>query len=277
MPELPEVQTVVDHLVKEGILGRRILKIKVSWPRSIALPSLGEFCSLMTGRIVMKLSRRGKYIVFALDQDLFLLIHLRMTGRLQWAHSKTKQSGHVHVILYMDDGRRLMFHDTRKFGRFYLTREPQTILGKLGVEPLDGKFTARWLAQGLGRRQRQIKPLLLDQTFLAGLGNIYVDEALWASSIHPLRKASTLNATEVRSLHRAIRRILRQAIENAGTSLGKGKGNFIAPGRTHGKNGPRLNVFRQTGGACPRCGHTIHRIVVAQRSSHVCEQCQRAN
>ncbi len=275
MPELPEVQTVVEHLKAEGVVGRRINAAAVYWPKTVALSSPREFCRRVRELTILDIRRRAKYIVIALDQGQFLLIHLRMTGRLQLTRNSPERTAHVRVILELDDYRQLIFHDTRKFGRIYLTGEPQAVLEKLGPEPLSRKFTARYLADELSRRRRQVKPLLLDQTFLSGLGNIYVDEALWSSKIHPLRRSHTLHWLEAKSLHRAIRRVLLQAIRNAGTSLGSGRGNFVSPDQTRGRNQSQLKVFRQTGNACPRCGHVIRRIIVAQRSSHICEQCQQ--
>ncbi len=275
MPELPEVQTVVDHLAGAGLVGRRISAAKVYWAKTIALSSAREFCRQIRGRTVLAINRRAKYIVFVLDHDQYLLIHLRMTGRLQLTSSAGRRTKHVRVILELDDGRRLMFQDTRKFGRLFLTPTPEMIMGRLGPEPLAAAFSARFLARQLGRRRRQIKPLLIDQSFLAGLGNIYVDEALWAASIHPQRRANTLNWSEIKALHRSIRRVLRQGIRNSGTSLGSGRGNFVTPDKKGGGNQWRLKVFQQTGSPCPRCGQAIQRIIVAQRGSHVCGQCQQ--
>lgn len=275
MPELPEVQTVVDHLAGAGLVGRRISAAKVYWAKTIALSSAREFCRQIRGRTVLAINRRAKYIVFVLDHDQYLLIHLRMTGRLRLTSSAGRRTNHVRVILELDDGRRLMFQDTRKFGRLYLTPTPEMIMGRLGPEPLAAAFSARFLARQLGRRRRQIKPLLIDQSFLAGLGNIYVDEALWAASIHPQRRANTLDWSEIKALHRSIRRVLRQGIRNSGTSLGSGRGNFVTPDKKGGGNQSRLKVFQQTGSPCPRCGRAIQRIIVAQRGSHVCGQCQQ--
>ena len=219
--------------------------------------------------------RRGKLIVLHLDDGLHLIVHLRMTGRFELGASPSYHQPHIHVILALDDGRQLMFHDTRKFGRFYLTKDPDTITGNLGPEPLDEGFTSKAMMQMLKDRRRRIKPLLLDQHFLAGLGNIYVDEALWASGIHPLRSACSLNKKETRALHRSIRQVLRQAIANGGTSLGKGLGNYAWLNQERGRNSETLKVFRRTGKACLKCGSPIERIVVAQRGTHVCIKCQK--
>jgi formamidopyrimidine-DNA glycosylase len=198
-----------------------------------------------------------------------------MTGRFELFPSKVCPSPHVHIVLDLNDGRRLMFHDTRKFGRFYITKDIATITQSLGPEPLSSKFTARLFAGKLKSRKRQVKPLLLDQSFLSGLGNIYVDEALWAARIHPQRLANTLDEDEIKSLHRSIRHVLRQGIHNAGTSLGRGLGNYSSPEKALGGNRAHLKVFHRTGEPCVRCGHPIERIVVAQRGTHICVDCQQ--
>jgi formamidopyrimidine-DNA glycosylase len=274
LPELPEVQTIVDVLNRECLPGCRIEAVTVRWPKTIATGSPEAFCDRLQGKAILGIRRRAKYIVFDLSDNLWMLVHLRMTGRLELGTRADLKNPHVQVVLILDDGRCLSFHDTRKFGRFYLTTTTASILDALGPEPLAPEFTARYLAQRIGRRHRRIKPLLLDQGFLSGLGNIYVDEALWLARIHPQRAASTLAMQEVRSLHRAIRCVLRQGIRNAGTSLGGGLGNFISPQSGRGRNRNYLKVFQRTGQACHRCGHAIERIVVSQRSTHICPKCQ---
>jgi formamidopyrimidine-DNA glycosylase len=274
LPELPEVQTIVDVLNAAGVPGCRIDSVSVRWPKTIATDTPETFIHRLQGRVILEVWRRAKYIVFELSDKLWMLVHLRMTGRLELDAPADSSDPHIHVCLMLGDGRRLAYHDTRKFGRFYLTERPASILGTLGPEPFAAVFSAKYLALRLGRRQRRIKPLLLDQAFLSGLGNIYVDEALWLARIHPLRAANTLAWQEVRSLHRAIRSVLRQGIRNAGTSLGGGKGNFASPQSVRGRNRSQLKVFRRTGQACCRCGHPIERITVGQRSTHICSRCQ---
>ena len=277
LPELPEVQTIVDSLITAGIEGRRIQLARVYWPRTIATSKPKSFCQRLKNKRIRSILRRGKFILLHLSDGLHLIIHLRMTGRFDLGPSKLQQQEpHVQVVLVLDDDRHLMFHDTRKFGRFYLTTDPDTILGDLGPEPLSSGFTAKTFIKLLRNRKRQLKPLLLDQRFLAGLGNIYVDEALWASSIHPLRSAHSLNEKEAKSLHRAIRSVLRQAIANSGTSLGQGLGNYAWLNQQRGRNSDALSVFRRTGQDCMRCGNPIERIVVAQRGTHICTTCQKS-
>jgi len=275
LPELPEVQTIVDALTSANIVGQRIQRVSVFWPKTIATSTPQWFCRQIKNKTIVNIQRRAKFIILILSDGIYLAVHLRMTGRFDLVTSTAPRSPHVHVVLDLNDSRRLMFHDTRKFGRFYITKDLMTITGSLGPEPLSPKFTARLFAHKLKERRRQIKPLLLDQTFLSGLGNIYVDEALWASHIHPQRLAHTLDWSEARSLHRSIRSTLRQGIRNAGTSLGRGLGNYSGLQKVRGRNSHYLKVFRRTGQACLRCGHEIERMMVGQRGTHICIKCQR--
>jgi len=276
MPELPEVQTVVNDLNQAALIGLRITGIDVYWPRMIGFPTVAAFKPRLIDRKIQLIRRRGKYIVLELDQMDRLLIHLRMSGRLRLVDRAAKRDPHEHIIVTFSDKRQLRMHDTRKFGRWRLeTGNQPSVLDHLGPEPLTKSFTAKILEKNLRRRHRKLKPLLLDQSFIAGLGNIYVDEALWQSRLHPCRLSDTLEFTQVKALHRAIRRVLRCAIANMGTSLGAGKANFYSvPGRL-GKNRDQLNVFRQTGLPCPRCNQKIIRLVVGQRGTHICPGCQK--
>jgi len=276
MPELPEVQTLVDNLNALKLLGCGITRADVYWPKTIAEMTPAIFCRDITGCIIQQISRRGKYIVMTLSRGLTLLIHLRMTGRLNWVSPEVTRHRHEHVILALDNQMDLRFQDTRKFGRMTLTLHPETILGKLGLEPLADSFTFDQLRRILLGCRRQIKPLLLDQGKIAGLGNIYVDEALWLSRIHPLRISSTLKKREIGALHKAIPRVLRTGLDNLGTTLGSGEGNFYSVAGRQGRNADALNVFRRTGQTCPDCHTPIQRILVGQRSSHVCPACQKS-
>jgi formamidopyrimidine-DNA glycosylase len=274
MPELPEVQTVVDNLNKLKIVGCSITGAKIYWPRTIAEMTPAVFCKNIKGCSIQQITRRGKFIVIKLSQDLTLLIHLRMTGHLNWETKDKSRNKHEHVILEVDGDRELRFQDTRKFGRILLTVDPQAILGKLGPEPLSDDFSRQRLQKMLQACARQIKPLLLDQKFIAGLGNIYVDEALWKARIHPKRISRSLSKKEMIALHRAIRQVLRTGLKNMGTTLGSGAANFYSVAGRKGRNADELNVFRRTGQDCSYCGTTIERIMVGQRSSHICPTCQ---
>lgn len=274
MPELPEVQTIVNDLNAAGIPGRNIVATEVFWSRIIARSSPREFGERIRNQRIKVIRRRAKYIVFELSKD-YLLVHLRMTGRFNLYQTHSERGKHEHVILRLDDSRELRYHDPRKFGRFFLLEDPKDVLASLGPEPLGDDFTPEVFGHALQPRQRQLKPLLLDQSFLAGLGNIYTDEALFEARLHPRRMASDLSKPEIRSLYHAIRKVLRQGIQNYGTTLGLGTGNFRSADR-RGRNRKKLQVFHKTGQPCPRCGTPIERIIVGQRSTHFCPRCQKA-
>ena len=274
MPELPEVQTVVDDLNQAALVGATVTAARVFWTRSIAEPASGEFCRRLAGHTVTAIWRRGKFIVFNLSGQCHLLVHLRMSGRLNLVSAAAERTKHEHVCLGLDDQRELRLHDPRKFARCYLVNDPKAILGPLGPEPLSRGFSARRLHALLKPRRRMLKPLLLDQTFIAGLGNIYLDEALWHARLHPCRQAGTLSWADVQTLHRAVRLVLRRGLNNLGTTLGSGRANFYSVGHRRGRNQDQLKAFRRNGCPCPRCGATIERIVVGQRSTHICPRCQ---
>ena len=275
MPELPEVETVVKGLRSAGFVGSTIASASVRWPRTIAAPSPRAFARKIRETRVLSVTRRGKFIVVGLNTGLTLLIHLRMTGRLLFSTSDEPADAHDHVVLRLRDGRELRYRDTRKFGRWRLTRNPHSILGDLGPEPLSPAFTARRFAARLGRHPGMLKPLLLNQRFLAGLGNIYVDEALWEARLHPTRSCATLSEPEMQRLYLAIRRVLRRGIRSQGTSLGNASTNFRGVDGSIGRNRDNLRVFRRVGKPCPRCGSVIRRLTIAQRSTHICPECQQ--
>ena len=274
MPELPEVQTIVNDLNAAGLVGTTIKGAKVFWSRTIAEPSAKAFCNRIKGKTVSAIRRRGKFIVFDFKTGDNLLLHLRMSGPLHLVSYDVPRKKHEHVILSFLDERQLRFHDARKFGRLYLTSDAEKILARLGPEPLAADFTQKIFARRLSPRKRLLKPLLLDQTFIAGLGNIYVDEALWESKVHPGRIAASLTGAEIRALHRAIPRVLKRGLKNLGTSLGTGKTNFYSIAKHQGRNRDELQVFRRTDLPCPRCQAKIQRIIVGQRSTHICPKCQ---
>ena len=276
MPELPEVETVVRDLRSHGLVDAVIRAVEIRWPRTVAGLSPSAFAKALSGRTVTGVTRRAKYIVIALDSGCRLLIHLRMTGKLRFAAAAEQPGKHDHAVITFADGRRLIFNDTRKFGRFLLLAPEADPLRALGPEPLEDAFTAAVLRKRLQGKKRLIKPLLLDQTTVAGLGNIYVDESLWQAKVHPERRADTLTEGEIGRLHQAIRDVLRRAVENCGTTLGEGEANFYSVAGRRGRNADALRVFRRDGLPCPRCGTTLARSVVGQRGTHFCPRCQPA-
>ncbi len=273
MPELPEVQTIVDALCGAGIVGLRIRELVIRWPPSIRGSCDVSCRDVVRGRRICGLRRRGKYIGVVLSGGWWLIGHLRMSGRLQIATAGEPFLPQERLRFFLEDGRALVFLDSRKFGRWVLTRRPNEVLERLGPEPLERDFTTLKLKEAL-RTSRAVKAVLLDQRKVAGIGNIYADEALWAARIHPLRPAAALAHAEIIVLRRAIIRVLKKAIRLGGTSLGRGAANFRGPQGELGGNDHALKVYCRAGKPCARCGGNILRIKVAQRSTHICPACQ---
>jgi len=270
MPELPEVETFVRAL-RKPLVGRTITGARNDWPRHIALPAPDELRRRITGRRIEAIDRRAKYLVFSLSDDETLIIHLKMTGHLSVVSAGTPPDKYAHTVFELDDGRELRFRDPRKFGRVYLVRNPAYVLSLLGPEPLGVDFTAEALAARLAGRKRVLKPLLLDQTFIAGIGNIYADEALFHAGIRPTRRSDTLTENETAALHAAIQKVLTMGIEREGASFS----NYVKADGGMGDMQNELAVFRRTGQACYTCGTPIERIVLGGRSTHYCPNCQR--
>ncbi len=271
MPELPEVETYVREL-RPLLLGRRITGVTVHWPRMVAGRDVEEFRRRLTGQEINALWRRGKYLVFQLSGGDFLLLHLKMSGRLYVLPATEPSDPHAHTVFDLEAGEQLRFHDPRKFGRAYLVEDPEAVVGRLGPEPLAEEFTPEMLDRMLARRKGRLKPLLLNQTFLAGLGNIYVDEALHAAGLHPLRSAQSLSPDEKHRLYEAIRLVLRRGIETQGTTFAD-PNPFLRPSGEPGWYQPQ--VYGRQGQPCPVCGTPIERITVGQRGTHFCPYCQR--
>ncbi len=272
MPELPEVETIARTL-RPQLIGRTILEANVRWERTVAFPSAKKFREQIKGQQVREVSRRGKFLNLELS-TLHLLIHLRMSGDLSIKEGKIEPQKHDRLILTLSpsSGHRkvrssLVFNDTRKFGRVWLTKDMEEVTGRLGPEPLRSDFTPQWLYIALHRRHRQLKPLLLDQTFLAGLGNIYTDEALHKAKLHPLSLSDSVTPKQADKLHKAIQAILQEAIRRNGASF-----DWVYRG---GDFQNHFRVYDRQGKACPVCGMTIQRIVVGQRGTHICPNCQR--
>lgn len=268
MPELPEVESTVVYL-RERVANELIHNVEVNWARTVQYPSVNDFKRKLVGCSISAVERRGKYIVFVLESNsqkpCFLFSHLRMTGSFDVVSQDAPKSKHDRILLRLKSGKEIRFNDPRKFGRFYLGSEKDACTSHLGPEPLDSAFTADVLLQILQARSGRMKSVLLDQSAVAGLGNIYVDEVLWASRIHPLLPAKEVTADQTVLLHRSIQKILRKAIESKGTDFGDG---VVAYGMY------RPKVYGRTGQKCPRCRSLVKRIVVGQRSTHYCAKCQ---
>jgi formamidopyrimidine-DNA glycosylase len=274
MPELPEVETIARKL-RPILSERRIQSIEVFWPRTVDRPDLDTFVTALTGARVRDVGRRGKFLLMPLDTGQTLLVHLRMSGRFAVRAGSAIVDGdkHTRARIRLDDGTSVCYVDPRKFGRFYLVDDPREVVGHLGPEPLLPTFTAGWLVEHLANRRGEIKRLLLDQRFIAGLGNIYVSEALWQAGIHPRRIAGSLGADEARKLHAAIVAALRAGVENGGTSLGDRQ--YVYPDGGLGRHQTQLQVYDRAGERCARCGYTLERIVQGQRSTYFCPVCQK--
>ena len=291
MPELPEVETLVRRL-REPMIGRTIEDVTIYWKRTVARPAPKEFARLLRGSTVQAIDRRAKYLVFELIKHpaqrapdtlrqtgrerseatskaavmptLFLLIHLKMSGKLSVVDRSTLLEKHDRVVFDLDDGQQLRFNDVRKFGKMWAVIDPVEVTGAIGPEPLAADFDLPKFRALVQSRSGIIKPLLLNQAFLAGVGNIYADESLWLAKIHPLRRADSLSDAEIAALYRSIRKVLRRAIEDQGTDAGDGV--------IEGDYAPR--VYGREGRPCYRCHQPLYKIVVGQRGTHFCAQCQ---
>ncbi len=270
MPELPEVETIACDL-RPYLIGRTFADVRINWPGAIHQLSPEQFAQQLLSRQVLDITRRGKYLVFLLSGGWHLLIHLRMTGQLLLGQLPPEAGKHVRLVFLFGDGLPLSFRDMRKFGRVYLTKDLDAVVGDLGPEPLASDFDGDAFASLLRQRKGIIKPLLLDQRFIAGLGNIYVDEALFVAGIHPCRRANTLQPGEISRLYDGIRQVLQQGIANRGTTLDDYRDSQGRPGN----NQESLTVFRRAEEPCPRCGTLIQRIVVGGRGTYFCSRCQR--
>ena len=270
MPELPEVETIA-RVLRQGnpdqpaIVGHRILQADLLWERTLAEPDPAEFQRRLPGQVIEQTSRRGKFLVLRLSRG-WLLFHLRMSGDLLVRPAGTPLATHDRLVFELDGNLQLAFNDARKFGRVWLVDEVDPVLGQLGPEPLDEGFRAAELFERLHHTHRQLKPLLLDQSFLAGLGNIYVDEALNLARLHPLTPANKLSAKQADRLLASIRAVLKDGISRNGASI-----DWVYRG---GDFQNYFRVYQRTGEPCPKCGTPIARMVVGQRGTHYCPHCQ---
>jgi len=275
MPELPEVETTARSL-RPDLQGRTIAGVRgIDYPPLVEPLTPESFAARVTGRQILAVGRRAKFVLLYLDNGDVLTIHLRMSGRLHVTAGAEPPAPHVHAVLDLGDGRAVHFRDPRKFGRMrLLTAAEYAVLdAHLGPEPVAERFSIPELAGRLhARRRARLKAVLLDQRFLAGLGNIYADETLFRAGLHPLRPAGSLTPAEVARLHQAIRQILAEAIAAEGTTLGD-RGYLFGEDRS-GQFAARLCVYGRAGEPCPRCGTPIERQIIAGRSSHFCPHCQ---
>lgn len=268
MPELPEVETIVREL-RQSVVGQRIASVEILCPVSVGTPAPEGFRAAVTGQRIIGATRRGKFIALRLERG-DLLIHLRMTGRLLLVREGERRE-HRHLRLaFALEGSRLVFEDQRKFGRVSWVPDAECALATLGPEPLGSSFTPEALGARLCRRRGPIKSVLLDQRVLAGVGNIYADEALHTARIAPQRKACTLSPCEVAALHAAICRELRRGIRHRGTTLA----DYRDTRGRQGEHREHLRVYGRAGQPCLRCGALVVRDRIGGRSSYYCSRCQ---
>lgn len=286
MPELPEVETTRRYLAAH-LPGARVAAVALHDPRVLERPDPATFAAQLAGATITEVRRRGKYLILDLapapppapaaagpaPATRHLVVHRRMTGNLFLREPGAPPDAHTVAVLSLADGRELRLCDLRRLARLWLAdaAELAALDRALGPEPLTPAFTPERLAASLTRRRARLKALLLDQRLVAGLGNIYADEALFAASLHPALLAHTLTAEDIARLHTAIRTVLEQGIHNEGTSFRDYRGAVGQPGR----NQLLVAVFRRTGQPCPRCGTPIVKTRVGGRGTHYCPQCQR--
>ena len=269
MPELPEVETVKNELLPH-VIGHKITGVTLFWEGIVRQPSTEEFCSRIIGQEITGIVRRGKYLIVSLSRDDLLIIHLRMTGSLLIGQDSAEPPKYTRAIIHLDKGTNVFFRDPRKFGIMRLVKDKNSIVGKLGPEPLEADFTPQLLAQLIAKRKAPLKALLCDQNLIAGIGNMYADEALFAARIHPLRSGESLTQEEVKRLYRAIRQVLRAGISNKGASVD----TYFRPDGTRGTAHDEFKVAHARGKSCPDCGTPIERITVRNRGTYFCPKCQ---
>lgn len=271
VPELPEVETIRRDLLSR-VVGRTFSRVRVlpGAERVVRWPSAAEFARALAGRRIEDISRRGKYLLFHLSDGRYLIVHLRMTGAVLHRSKHAPDDPYLRICFSLDDSSQLRYTDLRKLGSMWLVEEPEAIVGKLGPDALEGLSwqTLRSLTEG---RSATIKAVLMDQKALAGLGNVYSEEALFLAGIHPRRSAKSLAADDLRRLHKAIGEVLLEAMGHRGTSF---RDYVDAEGR-EGQHQWHTKVYRRTGEPCYNCGRPIERIKVSGRSTHFCPRCQR--
>ncbi|HEX3280763.1 MAG TPA: bifunctional DNA-formamidopyrimidine glycosylase/DNA-(apurinic or apyrimidinic site) lyase [Pyrinomonadaceae bacterium] len=275
MPELPEVEHVVRAL-RRAVSGRRILAAELNLPRILAAPSPAVFKRKLRGTSITGVSRRGKYILVALDNDQVLMVHLRMTGKFISVGLESELPPYPHVVFHLDNDRRLVFSDMRQFGRMRLLSakalQELAQIAALAPEPLLAEFTPEYLYATLQKSRRSLKQLLLDQTKILGLGNIYASEALFLARISPFKSADSLFRKRALVLYEAIRDVLREAIDAGSTlkiDIEDRRGSYF------GSDERFWRVYEREGEPCVNCGTKIRRAVQGGRSTYYCPRCQR--
>jgi formamidopyrimidine-DNA glycosylase len=268
MPELPEVETVKNQ-ISPHIIGRTITEITLPWEGMVKEPSVKDFLEGTRGQKITGTDRHGKYLILTLSSGDCLIIHLKMTGSLILGTSEPPK--YTRAIIHLDRGLNVFFRDPRKFGVLKLVKDTTAIDRGLGPEPFDRSFTKEIFAERLHKRKAPIKALLLDQKFMAGVGNMYADEALFLARIHPARPSDSLTPIETNNLYKAIRKVLKEGIKYGGASVV----TYFHPDGSTGTAHQHFNVAHNQHKTCPVCGGQIKRIVVRGRGTYYCPKCQR--
>ena len=268
MPELPEVETIKNDL-EPNVTGRTIKGVTLLWERTLQQPCKDDFIRLITGQKISDMERRGKYLIFNLESGFKLIMHMRMSGSLMLG--KDNHPPHTRAVIHLDNDTEIYFNDPRKFGKMQLVKDCECVLGKLGIEPLTDEFTVKAFAGLLENRKTPIKGILLNQCLIAGIGNMYADEALFASKIHPKRPAGSLSEDEIKDLHKAIQDVLRLGIRNKGATVN----NYVRPDGDSGSAQKQFKVAHCKDKPCAVCRTPLQRIRVHQRGTYFCPNCQK--
>lgn len=273
MPELPEVETIRKTL-ENFVLNKKVSGITVKWPKIIKLPDdIDHFKNLLIGETIRSIDRQGKFLLFYLD-DHVLVSHLRMEGKYRVVSSEEPIDKHTHVIFHFSDGTEMRYNDVRKFGTMHVfpigTEFKEKPLDHLGPDPFQENYTVEYLVERLNKTTRLIKAALLDQTIIAGLGNIYVDEVLFLSRIHPERRANTLTDAEIKLVYDNAFIVLEKAVAQGGTTIR----SYVDGAGEMGMFQQSLYVYAQETKACQHCGTEIEKLKVAGRGTHICPTCQ---
>ena len=272
MPELPEVETVKESL-KKFVLGRKINNVIINYPNIIEYPKLDEFKEKVINEQINDIKRRGKWLMFDLD-NYYLLSHLRMEGKYFIKNINDEHSKHEHVIFELNDGKQLRYLDTRKFGKMHLIEKDkvysQKPLNELGLEPWDNNLTVSYLKDKYKNKKLPIKSVILDQSIIVGIGNIYADEILFLSNINPLKKAFELNDIDLNNIIKYTKEVLNKAILSGGTTIK----SYESSEGVHGRFQQSLLVHNRNGQKCPNCNEIILKIKIGGRGTYYCPNCQ---
>lgn len=265
MPELPEVEVIMRELGPK-IVGETVGDVRALWHKTVVRNDGYSPVS----ESIRNVSRHGKYILMQLDSG-YIIVHLRMTGQLMVGNGDPASEKHLRAVIQLSNSKDIYFYDSRKFGRIYLVKLPHHVLRNTGIDALDPEFTWQILHQFTRGKKTNIKSLLLNQKYVTGLGNIYIDESLFLAGIHPLTPAGKLGVADIQKLYSAAIDILQRAIAGMGTTIS----DYKTVGGGFGSFQNALNVYGHQGEVCPRCDHIVEKIRIGNRGSHFCPGCQK--